>query len=92
VPYSTNSKYYVFCLTSLGEAAARTKATDQKRRETPTIRPGLVGIRRDPKWLDSPGGYSTSCSAKAQLEGVCAVRGSDYAPSLVMGAFFIVLF
>jgi len=55
-------------LTSLGEAAVETQATDQKRRETPTIRPGLVGTRRDPKWLDG-GSCPTLYSAKAQLEG-----------------------
>jgi hypothetical protein len=63
--------------TSLGEASARTQATDRHRRETPTIRTGSAGIRRSPKWLRS-GEHalaplpSTPRSAKARPEGVAA--------------------
>src|SRR5260221_3836929 len=39
--------------TSLGEASARTQATDRQRRETPTVRTGSAGVRRSPKWLGS---------------------------------------
>src|SRR5579885_1545866 len=73
-------------LTSLGEAAVETQATDQKRRETPTIRPGLVGTRRDPKWLDSEN-CPTLYSAKAQLEGELQPTMS-YAPSYLEGHFY----
>ncbi len=61
------------------------KATDQKRRETPMIRPDIVGIRRDPKWLGSNACYLTSYSAKAQPEG--ELRATALSPLFVMGAF-----
>jgi hypothetical protein len=66
--------------TSLGEASARTQATDRHRRETPTIRTGFAGIRRSSMWLGSGDPqrgaplHSTPRSAEARQEGVAAGR------------------
>jgi hypothetical protein len=52
----------VVASTSLGEASARTQATDLERRKTPRVRTAPPGLRVEPKWLpvsDKP------CSAKA---------------------------
>src|SRR5690349_7996312 len=63
--------------TSLGEASARTEATDPQRRETPRVRTGAAGIRRSPKWLGPSGAAnaalgSTPRSAEARPGGVIA--------------------
>src|ERR1700722_4127944 len=54
--------------TSLGEASARTQATDLERRKTPRVRTAPPGLRVEPKWL--PESPDTPCSAKALSRGV----------------------
>lgn len=67
--------------TSLGEAAARTKAADPSRRETNRVRTGHLGLRGDSKRLASG---NTPCSAKPQRQrmqgGIRAVFGVDRTP------------
>lgn len=59
------------CRTSLGEAAAGTKATDPARRETLRVRPGHLGLRGDPKWLVRIG--PTLCIAPKLNDRGCEV-------------------
>ena len=70
--------------TSLGEASARTKATDPERRKTPRVRTAPPGLRVEPKWLpdEVP---DTPCSAKALTRGVpltplCTSDGAPVRP------------